>query len=145
MANYKVRKYVNPLNPEEPKKFGVTNVSDGLIDKVEFASYISERSGVSVGHVRGLLADIEREIGQALINGETVDLSGIGLVGASLKSQGADAPEAFNVSMIVGVRAHLRLRKQFINDLKSIEFSKVKYTTATTVPVKDPGQEEPLP
>lgn len=144
MANYKVRKFADPQNPEAPKKFGVTNVSDGLIDKVEFASYISERSGVSVGHVRGLLADIEREIGKALINGETVDLSGIGLAGASLKSKGADTPEDFNASMIVGVRAHLRLRKQFINELKSIEFSKVKYTTTVTVPVEEPA-EEPLP
>lgn len=144
MANYKVRKYADPQNQEAPRKFGVTNVSDGLIDKVEFASYISERSGVSVGHVRGLLADIEREIGKALINGETVDLSGIGLVGASLKSNGADTPEDFNASMIVGVRAHLRLRKQFINELKSIEFSKVKYTTTVTEPIQEPV-EEPLP
>lgn len=143
MATYKVRKYVNMKNQEGPRLYGVTNVSDGLIDKVEFATYISERSGVSVGHVRGLLADIEREIGKAIINGETVDLAGIGLVGASIKSEGVEAAEDFDQSLIVGVRAHLRLRKQFINELKSIEFSKIKYTTAYQDPISD--EVEPLP
>lgn len=143
MASYKVRKYVDFKNLEGPRKYGIVNASDGLIDKVELANYIAERSGVSVGHVRGLLADMEREIANCLANGETVDLSGIGLINVSIRSEGATTKEGFTVANIQDVKPHLRLRKQFLAALKTIEFNKVKYSTS--LPATEEAEEEPLP
>lgn len=143
MASYKVRKYVDFKNLEGPRKYGVVNASDGVIDKIELATYISERSGVSVGHVRGIMSDLEREIYNALLHGETVDLSGIGLLGLSLRSEGATTKEGFTVANIKDVKPHLRLRKQFLAALKTIEFNKVKYSTS--MPATEEAEEEPLP
>lgn len=140
-AKYTVVERKDPRNPEMGGKYYTSNKSDGLIDVREMAEYISQRSGVSIGHVQGIIEDLGEEIESALLRGETLSLGPIGILSMNVSGEGAIAKDEYNVSLIKKAYIHLRVRKTLLNKLTEVKYEKVKY--ATSLPVSK--DEEPLP
>lgn len=57
------------------------------------AQRIGERTGRSVGDVKGILADLPHFIAQALEGGESVSIKGLGSFHIAITSQGFEHPE----------------------------------------------------
>lgn len=139
-AKYTVVERKDPRNPELSGKYYTSNKSDGLIDVREMAEYISQRSGVSIGHVQGIIEDLGEEIESSLLRGETLSLGPIGILSMNISGEGAIAKDEYNVSLIKKAYIHLRVRKTLLNKLTEVKYEKVKY--ATSLPV---SKDEPLP
>lgn len=140
-AKYTVVERKDPQNPDVEGKYYTSNKSDGLIDVREMAEYISQRSGVSVGHVQGIIEDLGEEIESSLLRGETLSLGPIGILSMNVSGEGATTKENYNTSLIKKAYIHLRVRKTLLNKLSEVKYEKVKY--ATSLPVSN--VEEPLP
>lgn len=127
-AKYTIINRVDPLNPEGPRLKYMSNKSDGLIDTRELAEYIAQRSGVSVGHVQGIIEDLGEELQNALYRGETIDLGPIGILTMNVTGEGTATAEEYTTANIKRTYIHLRCRKQLLNKLKDIKFDKVSYS-----------------
>lgn len=132
-AKYTVVERKDPAAPELEGRYYLSNKSDGLIDSRELAEYIAQRSGVSVGHVQGIVEDLGEEIESSLLHGETVDLGPIGIMYMNVSGRGATSVEEYDQGMIERVYIHLRCRKKLLAKVKDIVFVKPKYGTPKTV------------
>lgn len=140
-AKYTVVERKDPQNPDVQGKYYTSNKSDGLIDVRELAEYISLRSGVSIGHVQGIIEDLGEEIESSLLRGETLSLGPIGILSMNVSGEGAITKDEYNVSLIKKAYIHLRVRKTLLNKLTEVKYEKVKY--ATSLPVSNSEEPEP--
>lgn len=133
-AFYKVRKYKKQVGmPEGEDAFHAINSSVGLMTADDVAEYVSKRSGVSVGQVRGLLNDIAEIVKESMLRGENVELGNLGIMQIKCSSIPADTAENLTTSNIRKVYPHLRMRKKLKSKVENIRFVKAKYTATKPV------------
>lgn len=133
-AFYKVRKYKEQVAmPESGDAFYATNSSVGLMTADDVAEYVSKRSGVSVGQVRGLLNDVAEIVKESMLRGENVELGNLGIMQIKCSSIPTDKAEDLTTSNIRKVYPHLRMRKKLKSKVENIRFVKAKYTATKPV------------
>lgn len=128
-ATYVVREYKDPSSPEVQGKFYLSNKSEGLIDTRAVAKYVAERSGVSVGHVYGLIEDLGEAIFYYATQGNTVDLGPLGYLTLRFKGKGTTTKEEYHTGLLERAYLGLRAKKTLKAEMKSIEFKPLKYAS----------------
>jgi predicted histone-like DNA-binding protein len=99
---------VNPSKPTDPKKYYANLVTRGDVSLRELAKEITEISTVSPPDVMVVIEAPLQIILRHLIQGEIVRLGDFGSFSVRLSSEGADAPEAFNASLVKSVNLNFR-------------------------------------
>ena len=77
----------------------------------EIAQEIGRTSGVSEGEAFSVLKDFRTLLKQKLIDGRTVNISGLGYFYLAAQSKGTDAAEDFTAADITGLRICFRANK----------------------------------
>lgn len=113
---YSVSERVDPREPEVAGKFYAQAQAKGTADLEELAEKISYSTTMTRGDVKGVLAALEDEISERLLNGEIVQLGDVGTFRVTLQSTGSTTPEEFYASNIkranIAFRASNRLKAQ---------------------------------
>ena len=113
---YSVSQRVDPREPEVAGKFYAQAQAKGIANLEELAEKISYSTTMTRGDVKGVLAALEDEISERLLNGEIVQLGDVGTFRVTLQSKGAVSAEDFYASNItranVAFRASNRLKAQ---------------------------------
>lgn len=124
-VKYSLAQRPNPSDPTAPKKFYATAKSDGEITLRQLANQIAAISTVSSIDTLAVLESLLQVIPDYLLNNRIVRLGDFGSFRLTLESEGAEAEENFNKSMIKRVRLNFRPGKQIANALKTAEYEKL--------------------
>ncbi len=127
---YKIVEKKNPLKREEPGKFYAEKVSLGVISTEQIANEIADRAGQSVGTVKGLLIDIQKEVANKLKNGFSVKLGEIGTIRTSIKGYGSTTEAEYNINLVRSIPVRLVPSPHMKNQLKldKLNFEKIDFT-----------------
>lgn len=113
---YSVSERKDPRNPEMSGKYYAQAQAKGIANLEELAEKISYSTTMTRGDVKGVLAALEDEISERLLNGEIVQLGDVGTFRVTIQSNGCETAELFNVSNIkranIAFRASNRLKEQ---------------------------------
>lgn len=129
VVTYSVAPRPNPREKDEAPKYYGTAVSTGKVDLEEMAEQISKRCTVKVADVMGVIKAFEDQFRNALLNGEIVDLDGIGRFRVTLTGKGALTEEDYDPSMIEGVYVRFHPAKKLREVLAKVKFGKVPRVT----------------
>lgn len=114
--HYSVSQRIDPREPEVAGKFYAQAQAKGTANLEELAEKISYSTTMTRGDVKGVLAALEDEISERLLNGEIIQLGDVGTFRVTLQSKGAVSAEDFYASNItranVAFRASNRLKAQ---------------------------------
>lgn len=137
VVTYSVAPRINPRDKEAAPKYYGTAVSTGKVDLEEMAEQISKRCTVKTADVMGVIKAFEDQFRSALLNGEIVDLNGIGRFRVTLTGKGAATEEDFDPSLIKGVYVRFHPAKKLREVLGKLKYGKVPRVTE---PKKDDGE-----
>lgn len=105
---------MDPREPDTAGKFYAQAQAKGTANLEELAEKISYSSSMTRSDVKGVLAALEDEIAERLLNGEIVQLGDVGTFRVTLQSTGTDTQEEFNAANIkranIAFRASNRLK-----------------------------------
>ena len=114
--NYSVSARKKPNDEMAVEKFYAQAQYKGTCDIEELSEKISQATTMTRGDVKGVLAALEDEIIDRLLNGEIVKLGDLGTFRVSLQSTGAESMETFTASNIkkanIVFRASTRMQIQ---------------------------------
>lgn len=136
MAFYKVRQYKDPSSPEVQGKYYCQCVSVGTKNIKDIAAYIAPRSGVSVGHVSGILEDLGEYVAEQVANGASVEFGPLGYLNLRFRSQGTVTKEEWHPGLIERAFIGLRNAKSSKFRIGNIKLQKPKYWKTDPTEVK---------
>ena len=91
----------NPIHPEKGSLAYATPQVREKLSTSKFISHVASHNTVfSKGTIKGVLADIASCLREQLLNGNKVQLEGLGTFGITLNSQGAESLEKFTATNI---------------------------------------------
>jgi predicted histone-like DNA-binding protein len=122
---YIIAPKVNPRNVEGPRKYYAVKAPQGEVDVRSLAKRISRESMVGPVETTAVIEALLMAVPELLAEGKSVQLGEFGSFRLTLHSNGAESPEAFNHSNIIGTNLIFRAGKEFRDRL-----SQVKYTRA---------------
>jgi predicted histone-like DNA-binding protein len=125
---YKLVQKGNPSRPDEPKKVYAMAVNDMLIDQRRLSDEIAAMSTISPADTYAMIECLIRIIPKHVINGEVVSLGDFGTFSVNLRSQGAESRDAYNLSLINGVKMIFRPGKVVKKALKEVIYQKMSST-----------------
>lgn len=123
---FNVAQKVNPRDVEGPRKFYAVKAPQGEIDVRSLARRISRETMLGIVETTAVIEALLQAVPEVLSEGKTVRLGEFGSFRLTLKSQGAESPEAFNQSQILGTNLIFRAGREFRDRL-----AQVRYTRAT--------------
>ena len=101
MIPYSVSMLKNQMKPEEPAKAYANGQIREKMSTEKFIAHVASHNSVfSKGTIKGVLADIASCLREQLLNGNKVQLEGLGTFGITLNSQGAESLKAFTADNI---------------------------------------------
>jgi predicted histone-like DNA-binding protein len=121
---YKLIERKNPQKPDEPGKLYASPVNAGTIRQRQISDDIVSLSSLSRGDVSNTIDNLLDTIPKYLLLGKSVNLEGLGTFRLSFSSRGAETPQAFNASMISGVKVIFTPSTELKDKLKKAKFSK---------------------
>ncbi len=95
----KLIKRKNPQNPSEFKFYGAA-VHEGKVDLDTIAEQISGRSTTTYGDILSVLQNFMEFLPFLLVMGKSVSLGSMGSLRISLRGDGVENPDDFDVSLI---------------------------------------------
>ena len=104
----KVIEKKDPRTPDSQGKYYGKMVKVGTVTTDDIATIIAERSGHSVGQVKGFFRDYFRALREYLIAGKRVEIQPIGTLYVTFRGLGSETPEDYETSLISGFYIHLR-------------------------------------
>ena len=118
---YTVNERINPLKPDEKKKWYANAKSIGDVKLRALGKEIATRSTVSPADTQAVLVALTEVLVEHLADGEIVRLGDFGAFQVSIGSEGAETEAKFNASLIktnkVVFRPGIDL-KEMLNNLK---------------------------
>lgn len=141
VVTYSVAPRQNPRDKEAAPKYYGTAVSTGKVELEEMAEQISKRCTVKVADVLGVIKAFEDQFRNALLNGEIVDLNGIGRFRVTLTGSGAVTEEDYDPSMIKGVYIRFHPAKKMREVLGKLKFGKVARVTEPKKKEEEGGED----
>ena len=101
MIPYSVSMLKNQMKPEEPAKaYDNGQIREKMSTEKFIAHVASHNSVFSKGTIKGVLADVACCLREQLLNGNKIQLDGLGTFGFTLSSQGAESLEKFTATNI---------------------------------------------
>ena len=104
--------------------------SKGSCDIEEISEKISRSTTMTRGDVKGVIAALEDEVIDKLLNGEIVKLGDLGTFRLSMQSTGADSMETFSTANIKGVKVIFAASARIKKELTAASFTVVAPTWA---------------
>ncbi|MFZ1706735.1 MAG: HU family DNA-binding protein [Candidatus Nanogingivalis sp.] len=122
---YKSVERINPLKPDEPKKFYASASTIKRTDLKELANSISKIS-TTVSHVDvyAVLMALTDEIKSRVVAGESIHLGDLGYFVTKLKSEGVEKADQVNASLIKDVKVRFTPGKDLEAEINAAEFKK---------------------
>ena len=94
----------NPIHPEKGSLAYATPQVREKLSTSKFISHVASHNTVfSKGTIKGVLADIASCLREQLLNGNKVQLEGLGTFGITLNSQGAESLKTFTADNIKNI------------------------------------------
>ena len=104
MIHYSVYMMQNPIHPEKGSLAYATPQVREKLSTSKFISHVASHNTVfSKGTIKGVLADIASCLREQLLNGNKVELEGLGTFGITLNSQGAESLKTFTADNIKNI------------------------------------------
>ncbi len=128
-VSYSVSPRINPRDKDAAPKYYGTAVSSGKLEIEDIAEMIAQRCTVKVADVIGVIKAFEQQFRAALINGEIIDLHGIGRFRVTLTGKGAATEEDFDDSLIKGIYVRFLPSKKLRDTLGKVKYRKVPRVT----------------
>ena len=101
MIHYSVYMMQNPIHPEKGSLAYATPQVREKLSTSKFISHVASHNTVfSKGTIKGVLADVACCLREQLLNGNKIQLDGLGTFGFTLSSQGAESLEKFTATNI---------------------------------------------
>ena len=125
-VKYNVIEKGNPVDPAAPKKFYASSVADGEITLRNLSKEIAQTSSVSESDVHATLIDLAKMLSKHLADGRIVRLGDFGSFQISLSSEGADATNKVNASLIKGSKILFRPGLDLRDTLATLKYEKKK-------------------
>lgn len=101
MIHYSVFMMPNPIHPEKDKLAYATSQVREKLSTSKFISHVASHNTVfSKGTIKGVLADIASCLREQLLNGNKIQLEGLGTFGITLSSNGAKSLDKFSATDI---------------------------------------------
>jgi predicted histone-like DNA-binding protein len=121
-------KLVERSNPQkrESKKWYANAVKAGNVTMKTFSKEITGRSSLTRGDVENVLANFLDELPVFLMMGMSIKLGEFGTLRLSLTSEGVDAKEDFNASLIKGTKVIFTPSSDLKKALEDIHFEEKK-------------------
>lgn len=124
---YNVAQKVNPRDVEGPRKYYAVKMPQGEIDVRALSRRISRETMLGIVETTAVIEALLQAVPDLLSEGKTVRLGEFGSFRLTLRSQGAESPEAFNQSLILGPNLIFRAGREFRDKL-----AQVRYTRASS-------------
>ena len=134
--NYSVSLRKKPGDDVAAPKAYAQAQSKGTTDIEELSEKISQATTMTRGDVKGVLASLEDEIIDRLLNGEIVKLGDLGTFRVSLQSTGAESMEAFTAANIKKANVVFRPSTRMQIQMGKASYSVVAPTYAVDATLK---------
>ena len=121
---YKLIQRRNLQQPDAPQKWYASPVNAGKTSQKEISNDIVALSSLSRGDVSNVIDNLLDTVPKYLLMGKSVSLGDLGTFRLSFSSKGVDAPEAFNTSMISGVKIIFTPSSELRDAIKKVKFEK---------------------
>lgn len=122
MIPFEITPKVNPREPDAPRRYYATSKSSGRLNARQLAELISRETMLGSVETLAVLEALMNAVPRLLAQGQIVDLGEFGSFWVSLRSNGAESPEAFNASMIKGAKINFRPGKEFNKHLSALKY-----------------------
>ena len=127
MINYKVVPKKNQFKPDDPPKYYAQVVYENKVTNAQLASKIARTTTMGVPDIKGVLAALEEEVIEALQAGSPVELGQLCSFYPSVKSNGADAENAFNVNTNIDRKSvNVRAKKKLTDKMRDVSLKRVE-------------------
>ena len=123
---YNIVKRFNPAKPKEPPKYHAVIKSDGVVTISDIGKRITASSAFTRADVIGLMYGLMDVIADELKDGKIVRIDPLGTFTLKAKSRGTDDPKKFTSRRIDGVKLHFSPHKEFLDELRSVQWKKWK-------------------
>ncbi|MDR2292995.1 MAG: HU family DNA-binding protein [Prevotellaceae bacterium] len=123
--NYTLNEKGNPLQPQQPKKWYANAKSTGNITLKTLGKTIAQRSTVSHADTQAVLAALTEVLVEHLADGKIVRLGDFGAFQVSISSEGIEAKDKFNASLIKGSKVVFRPGIDLKEMLNNMKFEKI--------------------
>jgi len=121
---YKLVERKNPQTPQAAGKLYASPVNDGTVSQKAISEDIVALSSLSRGDVSNTIDNLLDTVPKYLLMGKSVNLGGLGTFRLSFSSKGVATPEAFNTSLIKGVKVLFTPSSELKSALGKISFEK---------------------
>ncbi len=101
----------NPLKKEEPKKWYPVLKSVGMMEEKEVARKISDETTLNPKEAEMALAQLEKVLIDALLNGQTVSIGSWGSFQLTLHAEGSDTEKEVNPAKIKKINVRFQAGK----------------------------------
>ena len=125
-VKYNVIQKAYPGDPTGPKKFYANSIADGEVSLRNLSKEIAQTSSISESDVYATLIDLAKMLSKHLADGRIVRLGDFGSFQISLSSEGADATNKVNASLIKGSKILFRPGLDLRDTLATLKYEKKK-------------------
>lgn len=143
-VNYSVTGRLNPLKPEEPKRFYAQVQANGDVTVQEMAKRIQKCCTVTKADTLAVLAALEDVILEALGSGEIVRLAELGSFQVGVSGKGALTQEAYSPTLITKRRINFRPSRLLMSEVENFTFQRVEKKATKQKPSELEPEEEQL-
>ncbi|MGQ1946117.1 HU family DNA-binding protein [Geofilum sp. OHC36d9] len=119
----------NPRNPEEPAKWYLSLRSTGLVKEEEVAKRIADETTLNPKEAEMSLAQLEKVLIQALLNGQTVQLGTWGSFYLTLNSEGVESEDEVSASQVKKINLRFSAGKSIKEAIAKASFKDVDSLT----------------
>lgn len=123
---YKLVQKVNPLEPDNNRKWYASPVKAGTINNYQLSKGIVGKSFLARGAVMNVIENMVDEIPRYLVEGYSVNLNNFGTLRLSLSSEGCDTPAQFTPENIKNIRVVFTPSPELKKTLQKIHFEESK-------------------
>ena len=123
-VSYKPIARRNPSDPTAPELYYATIVKKGEVDLDQLAHLLGKGATMRRADVFAVLEGLIEEIQEALTNGRTVKLGGIGSFSLGVNSTGVSTPEEVHSGLIIRRKIIFRPGKKLRKTLDGLDFEK---------------------
>jgi predicted histone-like DNA-binding protein len=118
----------NPVQPNAPKKWYPVLKSTGLVKERDVAKLLADETTLNPKEAEMAVAQLMKVVTSLLLNGNTVQLSGLGSFRLTVNAEGADSEREVNAKKVKKVNVRFTASE----DLKNA-IAKATFTDAATL------------
>lgn len=113
----------NPIDPEAPQKWYVTQVTTAQVDETQVAMDLAEETTLNPSEAMMAIRQLRKVLLRRLLGGESVKQGNRGSFSVTISSTGADTKEDVTARNIKNVNLNFQPDEAFKNDLQKATFA----------------------